>query len=161
MPRRGLERDSSVVAALQGFGAFWRRRGVTEGFGLPPLEAIACGCTVFSSVNHGLADFLIPGTNAHKIRCTSVDYDLLRICQAIEVWHDTAGEHRFLAEYRPQAVANAWEAVLHELNAYFDCRAHFGSRIDPADNLKKPHRYLLIAEAVMHRLRLIKQFIRR
>ena len=29
---------------------------MTEGFGLPPLEALACGCVVFSSLNHALAD---------------------------------------------------------------------------------------------------------
>ena len=36
----------------------WRAAGVSEGFGLPPLEAMACGCVVFSSLNHALADTL-------------------------------------------------------------------------------------------------------
>jgi hypothetical protein len=35
---------------------YWRSVGVSEGFGLPPLEALACGCVVFSSLNHALAD---------------------------------------------------------------------------------------------------------
>lgn len=26
---------------------YWIQAGATEGFGLPPLEAMACGCTVF------------------------------------------------------------------------------------------------------------------
>ena len=37
---------------------YWRGRGVSEGFGLPPLEALACGCVLFSSFNHALADTL-------------------------------------------------------------------------------------------------------
>jgi glycosyltransferase involved in cell wall biosynthesis len=37
---------------------YWAVNGLTEGFGLPPLEALACGCTVFSSVNSALADYL-------------------------------------------------------------------------------------------------------
>ena len=40
---------------------YWRGRRVTEGFGLPPLEALACGCVVFSSLNHALADYGDPG----------------------------------------------------------------------------------------------------
>ena len=39
----------------------WRAAGVSEGFGLPPLEAMACGCVVFSSFNHALADTPDPG----------------------------------------------------------------------------------------------------
>jgi glycosyltransferase involved in cell wall biosynthesis len=31
---------------------YWVVKGLTEGLGLPPLEALACGCIVFSSVNH-------------------------------------------------------------------------------------------------------------
>ena len=48
---------------------YWRGRGVTEGFGLPPLEALACGCVVFSSLNHALADYGDPGHTVHQIGC--------------------------------------------------------------------------------------------
>lgn len=45
---------------------YWLNNAVSEGFGLPPLEAIACGCQVFSSVNGALADYLDPGFNCQK-----------------------------------------------------------------------------------------------
>ena len=33
---------------------YWAQQLVSEGFGLQPMEALACGCHVFSSVNGGL-----------------------------------------------------------------------------------------------------------
>ena len=49
-------------------------------FGLPPIEALACGCVVFSSLNHALADLLDPGVKlGHQIGCASLAHDLARI----------------------------------------------------------------------------------
>ena len=62
---------------------YWRGRGVTEGFGLPPLEALACGCVVFSSLNHALADYGDPGHTVHQIGCGRLDFDLERIKAAV------------------------------------------------------------------------------
>ena len=57
----------------------WNRAGVSEGFGLPPLEALACGCVVFSSVNHALADHLTPGVNCFQIGAGTMAADVERI----------------------------------------------------------------------------------
>ena len=46
---------------------YWAMQSVSEGFGLQPLEAMACGTRVFSSVNGGLSDYLDPGFNCDKI----------------------------------------------------------------------------------------------
>jgi hypothetical protein len=62
---------------------YWRGRGVSEGFGLPPVEALACGCTVFSSLNHALADSLDPGLLAHQIGCGTLETDVERIAAAV------------------------------------------------------------------------------
>ena len=62
---------------------YWRGRGVTEGFGLPPLEALACGCVVFSSLNHALADYGDPGYALHQIGCGRLRFDLERIQAAV------------------------------------------------------------------------------
>ena len=62
---------------------YWRGRGVTEGFGLPPLEALACGCVVFSSLNHALADYGDPGQTVHQIGCGRLRFDLERIKAAV------------------------------------------------------------------------------
>jgi hypothetical protein len=56
---------------------------VSEGFGLPPLEALASGCVVFSSLNHALADSLDPGLMGHQIGCGTVERDLERITAAV------------------------------------------------------------------------------
>ena len=61
---------------------YWRSSGVTEGFGLPPLEALACGCVVFSSLNHALADSLTPSKTVHQLGCGSLAYDVERIFAA-------------------------------------------------------------------------------
>ena len=57
----------------------WNQAGVSEGFGLPPLEAMACGCVVFSSLNHALADHLTPGVNCFQIGAGTLDVDVERI----------------------------------------------------------------------------------
>ena len=72
----GLFNSSSVY--LYDSAEYWRGRGVSEGFGLPPLEAVACGCVVFSSLNHALVDTLTPGVVAHQIGCGSLRYDVQR-----------------------------------------------------------------------------------
>ena len=74
---------------------YWRGRGVTEGFGLPPLEAMACGCVVFSSLNHALADHGDPGRMVHQIGCGRMTFDVRRIENAVR---DPAG-------WRPPAAA--------------------------------------------------------
>ena len=61
----------------------WSAAGVTEGFGLPPLEAMACGCIVFSSLNHALSDILTPGEIGHQIGCGSLSNDVNRIIAAL------------------------------------------------------------------------------
>ena len=57
----------------------WNQAGVSEGFGLPPLEALACGCVVFSSLNHALADHLTPGVNCFQIGAGTLAADVERI----------------------------------------------------------------------------------
>jgi GT2 family glycosyltransferase/glycosyltransferase involved in cell wall biosynthesis/SAM-dependent methyltransferase len=41
--------------------------GVVEGIGLQPLEALVCGCTVFSNVVGGMSDYLDPGVNCRRL----------------------------------------------------------------------------------------------
>ncbi|MEL7009631.1 MAG: glycosyltransferase [Cyanobacteria bacterium J06588_4] len=99
---------------------YWATAGVTEGFGLPPLEALACGCHVFSSVNHGLADYLDPGFNCHKIAGYSLDYDLLRIKQVLQLSPPT--DFDWLQEYRRDRLTVRLEFILREINQFFDLK---------------------------------------
>ncbi|MEL6500272.1 MAG: glycosyltransferase [Cyanobacteria bacterium J06623_1] len=105
---------------------YWATAGVTEGFGLPPLEALACGCHVFSSVNHGLADYLDPGFNCHKIAGYSLDYDLLRIKQVLQLSPPT--DFDWLQEYRRDRLTIRLEFILREINQFFDLKPNLAPR---------------------------------
>jgi hypothetical protein len=74
---------NSATVYLYDSADYWRGRGVSEGFGLPPIEALACGCVVFSSLNHALADLLDPGQLGHQIGCGSLEADVERIAAAV------------------------------------------------------------------------------
>ena len=44
---------------------------------------MACGCIVFSSLNHALSDILTPGEIGHQIGCSSLSNDVERISAAL------------------------------------------------------------------------------
>ena len=94
----------------------WRAAGVSEGFGLPPLEAMACGCVVFSSLNHALADTLTPGELGHQIGCGSLAYDVERIVTAVADpadWRSSASAlDRFLEAYSEPVLKQRWQVLL-------------------------------------------------
>lgn len=98
---------------------YWATNNVTEGFGLPPLEAIACGCHVFSSLNHGLADYLDPGFNCHKIAGYSLEYDLMRIQEVLQLSNPQQAAP-WLAEYRSDRLIDRLTVILTEINQFFD-----------------------------------------
>ena len=106
----------------------WATSGVSEGFGLPPLEALACGCQVFSSVNHALADYLDPGFNCHKIANYSLDYDLNRILNLLSTATSSPLPESFFAPYRVSHLQERLTVILTEINTFFDLRPHL-----PAD----------------------------
>ena len=97
-----VELFNSASVYLYDSADYWRGYGVSEGFGLPPIEALACGCVVFSSLNHALADQLDPGRLGHQIGCGSLEADLERIAAAVAqpaAWQP-----------QPQALAGLLEA---------------------------------------------------
>ncbi len=78
-----VELFNSATVVLYDSADYWRGRGVSEGFGLPPIEALACGCVVFSSLNHALADSLDPGLLGHQIGAGTLAADVERIVAAV------------------------------------------------------------------------------
>lgn len=98
---------------------YWALQGVTEGFGLQPLEAIACGCRVFSSVNHGLSDYLDPGFNCEKIAGYSQDYDVKRILKVLQTPKGEV-QDEWLQEYRTANIMQRLNVILEAVNEFFD-----------------------------------------
>ena len=103
---------------------YWRGRGVTEGFGLPPLEALACGCVVFSSLNHALADHGDPGRMVHQIGCGRLTFDLRRVEDAVRDpagWRPPAAALNALLDGISEAsLLQRWTVALDQLDALDD-----------------------------------------
>ncbi len=99
---------------------YWRCRGVSEGFGLPPLEALACGCVVFSSFNHALSDLLTPGVVAHQLGQASLSNDINRIAAAVvspQTWQAPSSLLDELLKQSSETVCiERWRVVLRELD---------------------------------------------
>lgn len=108
---------------------YWAQQGVSEGFGLQPMEALACGCQVFSSVNGGLADYLDPGFNCYKIAGYSQEYDVQRILKVIESSAPLVLSEQVLAEYRTKNIIQKLTVILTELNDFFDHKRQHPSNI--------------------------------
>ena len=99
----------------------WNRAGVSEGFGLPPLEASACGCVVFSSLNQALADHLTPGVNCFQIGAGTLAADVERVWSVCRM--ETTPPSAFSAP-APLPSGNLrqqqLEQVLQEVNTHWD-----------------------------------------
>jgi glycosyltransferase involved in cell wall biosynthesis len=122
---------------------YWAQQKVSEGFGLQPMEAIACGCQVFSSVNGGLSDYLDPGFNCHKIAGYSLEYDLQRI-QAVILSQVPAllPQPGLLEEYRGENIRDRLQVILTELNQFFDHKPHHSSNIPTLTPSRKARLFL-------------------
>lgn len=110
---------------------YWALQGVSEGFGLQPMEAIACGCQVLSSVNGGLSDYLDPGFNCHKIAGYSKDYDVQRILKVVSNPQPFVLPESFLAEYRKENILKRLTLILEEINEFFDYQPQNFTPIQP------------------------------
>ncbi len=108
---------------------YWAQQRVSEGFGLQPMEAFACGCQVFSSVNGGLSDYLDPGLNCGKIAAYSKEYDMQRILKVLENWSALTLPESFFQEYRGENIIQRFQVILDELNDFFDHKQNHPSNI--------------------------------
>jgi hypothetical protein len=115
---------NSAAVVLYDSADYWRGRGVSEGFGLPPLEALACGCVVFSSLNHALADNLDPGRLGHQIGQGTLAADLERISAAVAEphrWRPAPDQLQALLDgmAEPQ-LRQRWRQALEAINQHWD-----------------------------------------
>ena len=69
----GVLTERVETSSETGMSAFYNRCDVfvfasrSEGFGLPPLEAMACGCAVVTTDCGGVRDYVEPGRNARMV----------------------------------------------------------------------------------------------
>jgi len=118
----GLFNSATVV--LYDSADHWRCSGVSEGFGLPPVEALACGCVLFSSFNHALADTLDPGGLAHQIGAGTLAADVARITAAVAdpaAWLPPPRRlEELLEELSEPRLRERWGQALTAINAHLD-----------------------------------------
>jgi hypothetical protein len=107
-------------AYLYDSAEYWAQQGVSEGFGLQPMEALACGCHVFSSLNGGLSDYLDPGFNCHKIAGYSTAYDVQRILKLVKSSGKNHLSEAFFREYRAVSIKQRLQVMLEQINEFFD-----------------------------------------
>ena len=108
---------------------YWAQQRVSEGFGLPPMEAMACGCQVFTSVNGALADYLDPGFNCYKIGAYSSAYDVKRILAALETPTPLRLMPGELKTFRREAILPRLKTILEDINQFFDHKAQYTADI--------------------------------
>ena len=115
----GLFNNSKVY--LYDSSEYWRARGLSEGFGLPPLEAMACGCVVFSSLNNALSDFLTPGETSHQLGCGSINFDVQQIAAAVkdpQKWRGSLEAVQGILDASSEAACvSRWGYVLNQIQS--------------------------------------------
>ena len=94
---------------------------IYEGFGMQPLEAIACGATPVANAYGGLSDYLEAPYNSRKIGVHSLEYDVLQIERAARE-HDGGNpdEERLRQLYDEERFARVFEAIERDLLFYFE-----------------------------------------
>lgn len=115
---------------------YWAMQGVSEGFGLPPMEAMACGCQVFSSLNGALSDYLDPGFNSQKIGVYSSAYDVDRILATLKHPRTTGLTPEQLQEYRTPAILQRLTVILTEINQFFDHQPDYAADVPGFSRLR-------------------------
>jgi glycosyltransferase involved in cell wall biosynthesis len=115
---------------------YWAQQGVSEGFGLQPMEAMACGCYVFSSINGGLSDYLDPGFNCQKIAGHSQEYDFTRILKFVNQKSAFEIPDILLNEYREANILTRLNLILTEIDEFFDLSSSFVGNISSLTTLR-------------------------
>jgi len=111
---------------------YWNHQimpGIYEGFGMQPLEAIACGAMPVSNAYGGLGDYLEAPYNARKIGTWNLDYDVHQILRAAA---DHSGsnpdQERVLRDYGEAMFLRRYRVLEAALYDYFDFLEAGGGR---------------------------------
>lgn len=108
-----LKRTKIFLYITELHKAGWFRRLPGEGFGLPALEALACGAVVGSNLLGGVTNFLTPGENCIKLQNGDLNFDLAQIENAIKNFrvNETAAK-QIQTDYSTETIKEKWMAFL-------------------------------------------------
>ncbi len=142
-----VDEFNSSTVVIYDSSEYWRATGVTEGFGLPPIEALASGCVVFSSLNHALADNIEPGVFGHQIGCGSLDFDVSRILEVVVNPRPWLPEPERLINvleiHGESALKQVWIRALGQIESYFDCLRNGSTPLKQPSPLSLKRRHIL------------------
>jgi glycosyltransferase involved in cell wall biosynthesis len=114
------------------------------------MEALACGCQVFSSINGGLSDYLDPGFNCYKIAGYSQEFDAQRILKALKSEIPLTLLPEVLHEYRSENIIRRFAVILAEINHFFD---HKPTLPSPIKSLTRLRLAKLFTQKVLRKLK--------
>ena len=110
---------------------------------------MACGCIVFSSLNHALSDTLTPGEIGHQIGCASLTNDVDRISAALlnpAEWKPSAQKISFaLKDFTEELHVKRWKYVIESLEQLFPS-------LNESDLIKRHSRYRIIARKLFSKV---------
>ena len=108
---------NSAAVVLYDSADYWRGRGVSEGFGLPPIEAMACGLPVITTRKAGAADLVAHG---HTGWLVDNPRDVVGMAEGLKMLVESASLRIRMGQAgRAVAEQRTWDAVAEETMAVY------------------------------------------
>jgi len=107
--------DISVLRKLYNQSKLFLHTSHWEGWGLPVMEAMACGAAVVAATNRGVAEFLIHGENA----LLAAPGDKARLGQHCRTLLDNPEQRKKLQTHALSTIKSFdWEIIIDQLETY-------------------------------------------